>query len=206
MDPIISSQEEPKPSSEIASAPAAPKANGARHKRSAAKSAHQKTTAALSVTNSATGPRTPQGKNRSKSNASKHGILSSVVVLPDESRPDYESLLGGFRESLQPVGSLEEILVEKLANLLWRHRRLICAEGAEIRKKREFLEWDAEHEQRREAEKQAREKPKEDSDFFSAADANKEGLIWHMKIQRSWIGAWNCLVGFGSRLKSTGLG
>ena len=33
---------------------------------------------------------------------------------------------------MQPVGRLEEILVEKLAMLLWRYRRLLQAEAAEI--------------------------------------------------------------------------
>jgi hypothetical protein len=34
---------------------------------------------------------------------------------------------------------LEKILVEKLASLIWRHRRLLMAEGAEIRKGTEFF-------------------------------------------------------------------
>ena len=37
---------------------------------------------------------------------------------------------------------LEEILVEKLAVLTWRYRRLLAAEAGEIRKNTEFLEWD----------------------------------------------------------------
>ena len=80
----------------------------------------------------ATGPRTPPGKQRSKLNALKHGLLSKAVLLKDESRAEYESLLNGLRENLQPQGKLETVLVEKLAVLLWRQRRLLQAERAEI--------------------------------------------------------------------------
>jgi hypothetical protein len=90
----------------------------------------------------ATGPRTPEGKERSKRNALKHGILSEVVVLKGEPHAKYESLLKGLWENLQPEGKLEEILVEKLAVNEWRRRRLLVAEGAEIQKGREFFEWD----------------------------------------------------------------
>jgi hypothetical protein len=82
----------------------------------------------------ATGPRTEQGKQRASRNATKHGVLSKVVVLKGESRDEYEKLLTGLRETLQPEGTLEELLVEKLAALAWRHRRLLLAESAEIRK------------------------------------------------------------------------
>ena len=89
-----------------------------------------------------TGPRTLEGKRRSKHNATRHGIFSSVVVLKGESRAEYESLLNGLWDTLLPEGRLEELLVEKLATIVWRHRRLLVAESAEIRKSTEFLEWD----------------------------------------------------------------
>jgi hypothetical protein len=44
------------------------------------------------------GPRTLAGKQRSRDNARKHGLLSAVAVLPNESREDYEALREGFRE------------------------------------------------------------------------------------------------------------
>src|SRR5712691_9487090 len=97
-----------------------------------------------SLARRATGPRTPAGKERSKQNARKHGIFSKVVLLKDEPRSQFNSLLQGLRENLQPEGTLEEVLVEKLATFLWRHRRLIIAETAEIRKGVEFLDWEEE--------------------------------------------------------------
>jgi hypothetical protein len=97
---------------------------------------------AISVVRGATGPRTQRGKQKSKGNALKHGVFSQVVLLNGERRIEFDSLLSGLRNDLEPVGTLEELLVEKLASLVWRHRRLIVAEGAEIRKGQEFLEWD----------------------------------------------------------------
>ena len=95
-----------------------------------------------SLARRAGGPRTPKGKERSKHNALKHGLFSKVVLLKDEPRAEFDSLLNGLRNDLQPVGTLEIVFVDKLAALLWRQRRLLIAEGAEIQKGREFLECD----------------------------------------------------------------
>ena len=91
------------------------------------------------------------GKKISRSNALKHGIFSSVILLEGESRAQYETLLRGFREYFRPEGTPEEVLVEKLATLVWRHRRLVMAERAEIRQGVRFLNWDQENQQRRDA-------------------------------------------------------
>jgi hypothetical protein len=47
---------------------------------------------------------------------------------------------GGLWETYQPEGKLEEILLEKLACILWRSRRLLLAESAEIQKYSDFRE------------------------------------------------------------------
>lgn len=47
---------------------------------------------------------------------------------------------------------MESVLVEKLATLLWRHRRLIIAEGAEIQSDVKVLEWHQQTRQFNEAE------------------------------------------------------
>jgi hypothetical protein len=86
------------------------------------------------------GPKTQQGKEKSKHNALKHGIFSQVVLLPWEPRAELDSLLSGLRDHFEPEGTPEELLVDKLAALVWRQRRLIISEGAEIRKGTEFLE------------------------------------------------------------------
>jgi hypothetical protein len=89
-----------------------------------------------------TGPRTENGKQRSSRNSIKHGIFSDVPFLRGERRETFESLLRGLHLSIDPVGQLEELLVEKLAMLTWRYRRLLVAENAELTKNTEFLESD----------------------------------------------------------------
>ncbi|MDA2913589.1 hypothetical protein MYX77_06465 [Acidobacteriia bacterium AH_259_A11_L15] len=80
----------------------------------------------------ATGPRTRAGKQRSKYNSLRHGIFAAVVLEGQESVEDYQRLLAGLREDLRPVGTVEELWVEQLCMLLWRWRRLVIAEKAEI--------------------------------------------------------------------------
>ena len=96
----------------------------------------------------ATGPRTQQGKQRASRNATKHGVFSKVAILHSESKAEYEKLLAGLRETLRPEGTLEELLVEKLAVTAWRQRRLFLAEVAEIRKNTEFVESDQRKQER----------------------------------------------------------
>ena len=73
-------------------------------------------------------------------------------MLPGESSDEYESLLKGLSEALQPESGLEKLLVEKLAMLAWRHRRLLQAEGAEIQQGSDFVAWDQRMQQSHEAE------------------------------------------------------
>ena len=99
----------------------------------------------------ATGPRTAQGRERSKFNALKHGLLSKFVLLEGESRPEYLSLLNGLWDDFQPRGKAEVVLVENLAALLWRKRRLLQAENAETSEKMKFMEFDFRAKRRLEA-------------------------------------------------------
>jgi hypothetical protein len=80
----------------------------------------------------ATGPRAVREKKRSRSNALKHGLLSKFVLLIGESEDEYRSLSFGLQDYYQPQGKLESFLVERLTILLWRYRRFIHAENAEI--------------------------------------------------------------------------
>ncbi len=100
--------------------------------------------AASDIARGGTGPRTHNGKQRSKVNATTHGIFSSVVILKSESTSEYESLLDDLRNDFRPAGRLEETLVEKLAVLLWRLRRLLKAEAGEIGNCLHTIEYEAE--------------------------------------------------------------
>lgn len=63
-------------------------------------------------------------------NALRHGVLSRYTVLPWEDRQEYQSVLDALVAEHQPVGPTEEHLVEELAGILWRKRRLRLAEMA----------------------------------------------------------------------------
>jgi hypothetical protein len=97
-----------------------------------------------------TGPRTKLGKERSRHNARAHGIFSTIM-LKGESQAEFDLQLNGLRRDFQPVGTLEEGLVETLAVTRWRQRRHLVAEAAEVEAGREFLEWDDKERRRIEA-------------------------------------------------------
>jgi hypothetical protein len=69
-----------------------------------------------------------------------HGIFTVGLVRIHESRAQYHRIVADMVETLQPVGRLEEILGEKLAMLVWRYRRLLQAEAAEIAREAESAE------------------------------------------------------------------
>jgi hypothetical protein len=83
-----------------------------------------------------TGPRTSEGRARSRWNALKHGALAQAVIPPAlepfESRQAYEELHDVLRDELGPATALEEMLVERIATSYWRLARLLRAESAAI--------------------------------------------------------------------------
>lgn len=83
-----------------------------------------------------TGPRTPAGRAVSKMNALKHGILSKEALVKGlhyrESSCELEALHLRFWEHLQPVGPIEEMLVDQIVTANWRLRRALVAESGEI--------------------------------------------------------------------------
>ena len=71
-----------------------------------------------------TGPRTQEGKARVGNNAVKHGLLSQDVLVPREDREALRELSERLREELEPVGELEDMLVDRIVAAHWRLRRL----------------------------------------------------------------------------------
>src|SRR5215212_8146136 len=63
-------------------------------------------------------------------NALKHGVLSHDTVLPWENESEYCTLLTALVCEHEPHGPTEEHLVEELAGIMWRKRRLRLAEAA----------------------------------------------------------------------------
>ena len=77
-----------------------------------------------------TGPKTQEGKAAVRFNAFRHGLLARDVVLPGEDADGFEDLWNQVRADLAPVGPIEEFLVDRVVNAMWRLRRLGRAETA----------------------------------------------------------------------------
>jgi len=77
-----------------------------------------------------TGPKTPEGKAVVRFNAFRHGLLAQDVVLPGEEADAFEDLWNQVRANLSPMGPVEEFLVDRVVNAMWRLKRLGRAETA----------------------------------------------------------------------------
>ena len=60
-------------------------------------------------------------------------MLSAKLLLEDEAAGEFDSLLTGLAQSLNPVGALEASIVQRIAVTLWRQRRLVHAETSALR-------------------------------------------------------------------------
>ena len=69
----------------------------------------------------------------SRFNATRHGILSRHTVLPWEDWEEYDELHLSLRQEYDPVGPTEAHLVEEIAGIFWRKRRLRLAEVSAFR-------------------------------------------------------------------------
>src|SRR5579862_304557 len=80
-----------------------------------------------------TGPRTARGKAWSRLNALKHGILASQGVLSAiegrGERAAFAQTADGLAADFAPVGTFEQLLVQKIATCFWRYRRLLRFEN-----------------------------------------------------------------------------
>ena len=72
----------------------------------------------------------------SRFNSTTHGTLSKHTVLPWEPREEFEGLHLSLRKEYAPLGPMEDHLVEEIAGIIWRKRRLRMAETATFKVKR----------------------------------------------------------------------
>jgi hypothetical protein len=87
------------------------------------------------------------GYERSRFNATRHGLTSRHVLLPWENPVEFKALREALLDEHQPKGPTEQHLVDELAALFWRKQRVLQAECARIRNElRESLDFfSAEH-------------------------------------------------------------
>lgn len=70
------------------------------------------------------GPKTAEGKLAASGNALKMGAYASSVVIPGESREDFQRLFDEFVVGLMPKGAVEQSMVHELAVVTWKKFRL----------------------------------------------------------------------------------
>ena len=75
-----------------------------------------------------TGPRTPEGKQRSALNALRHGLTGQIVVMPTEDLESYQHHIQSFVNEYRPQGPTETQLVQSLADAAWRLNRVAVLE------------------------------------------------------------------------------
>ena len=77
-----------------------------------------------------TGPRSPEGKQRSKFNAVKHGMSAATPVLPGEDPDAFRDRLDAWAGALDPDNVVEQFLVERAAAASWKIERADRFEAA----------------------------------------------------------------------------
>ena len=79
-----------------------------------------------------TGPKTLSGKARSSMNACKHGLTARTVIIGEEDPAQFDTLRQAIEEEFEPRSIMERELVERLAGIVWRLRRMPKFEAALI--------------------------------------------------------------------------
>jgi len=70
-----------------------------------------------------TGPKSTQGKAISSRNAQKHGLSSKQVVIKGEGIEEFEDLKRSLYEDNKPANTMEQLLVNEIAENYWRLMR-----------------------------------------------------------------------------------
>jgi hypothetical protein len=66
-------------------------------------------------------------------NAVKHGLTGANILVLNEDPAHFEALRSGLEAYFTPSGEFEQELVDRIAGLLWRLRRVPLIEAALIR-------------------------------------------------------------------------
>src|SRR5881398_455834 len=86
-----------------------------------------------------TGPKTEDGKQRSRRNALRHGFTAETVIEPLENPEEYRAFEDAIVAEYLPQTPVEQELVHRLASLFWRLRRATSIETGLLRMQSEIL-------------------------------------------------------------------
>ena len=77
-----------------------------------------------------TGPKTPEGKERSRCNAVRHGLTAEAIIAALEDAENYQAFEAAVVSDYDAESAVERELVLRLASVLWRLRRATGIETA----------------------------------------------------------------------------
>ena len=77
-----------------------------------------------------TGPTTPEGKERSRCNALRHGLTAETIIAALEDADDFQAFEAAVITDYDAETAVERELVLRLASVLWRLRRATGIESA----------------------------------------------------------------------------
>jgi hypothetical protein len=76
-----------------------------------------------------TGPKSVEGKQRSRCNAIRHGLTAETVIASLENVDDYKDFEAAITADYDAKSAVERELILRLASLLWRLRRATAIES-----------------------------------------------------------------------------
>jgi len=76
-----------------------------------------------------TGPKTEEGRRVTRLNAYKHGLTGQLLVMTDEQAEVRENFLDSVVDDLKPVGVMERLLAQSIAEAYWRMNRAAAMEN-----------------------------------------------------------------------------
>src|SRR5438552_17251744 len=80
-----------------------------------------------------TGPKTQEGKAAVRLNSLRHGVYAKTLLLPGESREDFNQLCEDLEKDWQPQTRTEQEHVEEMATCIWKKIRMQVAENSILR-------------------------------------------------------------------------
>ena len=86
-----------------------------------------------------TGPVSTEGKEIVACNAIRHGILAARTYVEDGEQELYDEFCARLMRCLNPNGSYESFLVDRIVSTAWRLRRVIHIEALLLQKSNDFL-------------------------------------------------------------------
>jgi hypothetical protein len=79
-----------------------------------------------------TGPKTASGKAKSRGNAWKHGLTAKSFMIGEERPSQFTRFAADLEAHYRPANSMEHVVVDQVATLMWRLRRIPVFEAAVI--------------------------------------------------------------------------